>query len=104
MFKITPSPTFWAPVGLSVPGEPAPVVVDFCFKHLQREVLQDFFDRCSNGLKAQDALAEVVVDWRGMDKPFAQDALAELLRNYVPSGQEIFAAFRRESVDSRVKN
>lgn len=104
MFKLLPNPTFWAAVALTVPGEPAPVIVDIEFKHQQRDALQDFFDRCNNGLRAKEALLEVVVNWRGFDEAFSGDALERLLKNYVPSAQEIFAAYRRESVESRVKN
>ena len=104
MFKIVPNPTFWAPVALTAKGEPAPVMVDVEFKHLERDALQDFFDRCHGGLRAKDALQEVVVNWRGFDEAYSADALDRLLKNNVPSAQEIFSAYRRESVESRVKN
>lgn len=103
MFKLNPNPTFTVKVALSVPGQAEPKPVDITFKHLARPQIREFFAGLE-GKTDQEALAEVVTGWGGVDVPFSPEALGSLLDNYPPAGGELFEAFRRELMESRRKN
>lgn len=103
MFKITPNPTFTIKVSLSVPGETKPSAVDVEFKHLSRKALKTYFETLE-GKEDADALAEIIVGWKGMDVPFGKESLDALVDNYPAAAGEIFEAFRRELMEARTKN
>ena len=80
MFKLEPNPTFKATVQVTVPGgesQPLPVV----FKHM----------------------AAMVAEVPGIDKPQAE-FFEELFDNYPASTADLFRTYKRELVESRVKN
>ena len=48
-------------------------------------------------------MLEVIADWKGPDMPCSHDAMQRLLDWSVPSGAELFRAYRRALSESRVK-
>lgn len=102
MFKLNPDPTFWAKVGIPVPGGDE-VSVDFEFKALSRKALQQFLTD-SKGREDIDNLSEVVVGWKGVDKPFSRETLELLLENYVASAKVIWQRFLDELTAARLGN
>lgn len=103
MFKLQPNPTFIAKAALSVPGQAAPASIDVEYKHLSRPQLKAFYGGLADKTDAE-ALSEIMVGWKGPDAPFSQESLETLLDNYPASGGELFAAFRQNLQESRVKN
>lgn len=107
MFKLTPQPTFWATVALSVPGSETPSSIDIEFRHLGQKALAELL----RGEEVNDLtiLPALMADWRGVGSdagpvPFSVDALAQLLDNYPAASVELFTAYRRALVESRIKN
>ena len=103
MFKLQPNPTFWASVGLPVPGAAKPVSVEIEFRWLGKAALKTFFESLE-GHDDATLLAEIVVGWRGIDAEFSRDNLAALLDAYPAAAMAIFQAFQHESLDAKAKN
>lgn len=107
MFKLTPNPTFWATVSLTVPGSESPSSIDLEFRHLGQKALAALLR--GEGTNDLDVLPALIHDWRGVgtdDGPvkFSVEALAQLLDNYPAASVEMFTAYRRALVESRIKN
>jgi hypothetical protein len=104
MFKLQPSPTFWAPVEIAPPGEePAAVEVQFRWlkmadqveygrKFLRLTVESTKLNGEAQIKKIAAHMAEVVVDWRGFEKPYSLAALEEYVAAY---GQVFFSPVLR---------
>lgn len=103
MFKLKPNPTFFAAVEISAPGQDEPQKLEVEFKHKGASKLRDYFSNLAGRTDA-DALAEIVVGWRGADGPCTPAALAELVDDYPTAALELFTAYRRELLESRRKN
>lgn len=103
MFKLDPTPTFKAPVQLSAPGQPRPIAVDVEFRHFDIDGLKAYYEALP-GKTDLDGLLEVIVSWDGFDAGFSQESLTRLLKNYPTAAGELYAAFRREHMESKVKN
>ena len=102
MFKLQPNPTFTSKVTISVPGGKA-VQVGIVFRHLSRNTLKDYFA----GLKGradEDALADIIAGWEGIDAPYSAENLATLVDNYPCAAMELFDAFRRDLLEAARKN
>jgi len=104
MFKLQPNPTFTAKVGISVAGQDKPVEVEIEFKYLKRSEYQAFFSSLNGNKKDNEALAEIVVGWKGIDTAFSPESLGQLLENYPAAARDLFNAFNRELMESRQKN
>lgn len=107
MFKLTPNPTFWTTVSLTVPGSDQPAPIDLEFRHLGQKALAALLK--SEGVQDLDILPALIHDWRGVEGAagavkYSVEALAELLDNYPAASVEIFTAYRRALVESRLKN
>ena len=107
MFKLTPNPTFWATVSLSVPGSDAPAPIEIEFRHHGQKALAALFRK--EGATDLDLLPVLINGWRGVegesgDLKYSLEAIATLLDNYPAAGVEIFTAYRRELMESRIKN
>lgn len=107
MFKLTPNPTFWATVALTVPGSEAGESVEFEFRHMGQKALAALLR--ADGANDLDILPALIADWRGVAGAdgavkFSIEALTELLDNYPAASVEIFTAYRRALVESRIKN
>lgn len=102
MFKLQPNPTFTSKVSISVPGGKA-VQVGIVFRHLSRKALKDYFAGLE-GRADEDALAEIVTGWEGIDAPYSAENLATLIDNYPGAAMELFDAFRRDLLDAARKN
>lgn len=48
--------------------------------------------------------SRLVLDWKGLDEPFSQDALRSLLQSYALAGAEIYLGWLREKTTSKAKN
>lgn len=103
MFKLQPNPTFTARAEISVAGEAKPAQIEAEFKHLGREALRAYFEAL-DGKSDLDALAEILVGWKGVDEPYSVAALEVLLDNYPSAALGFFDAFRREALGAKAKN
>lgn len=103
MFKLQPNPTFKAPVEIHVAGQAKPARIEVEFKYLKRDEMADFFSTLS-GRKDEDALADIVVGWSGVDAPYSVEALAQLLNNYLPAARALFDAFMTGLNEAKEKN
>lgn len=103
MFKIEPNPTFSTTVRISRPGEAKPGEFVVEFKHLTRDELKAYFSTLS-GRDDNDALFEIIAGWSEIDIPFSKKGLATLLNKWPTAGHELFEAFRREALESKLKN
>lgn len=107
MFNFNPSPTFMAPVPLSVPGVAKPLDVVFTFKHKTRTAIEKWAqDYLAN--PGAETLAEVIVGWDlkrdGEPVPFSFTALSELLEQYTPARVEMSDAYITEITRAKRKN
>lgn len=107
MFKIAPNPTFWATVSLTVPGSDAPANIDIEFRHFGQKALAALF-RQDNATDLE-LLPALIADWRGVEGDngavkFSIEALTQVLDNYPAAAVEMFTAYRRALMDSRIKN
>lgn len=102
MFKLAPA-SFKATIGLSVPGEAAPVDVTIEYRALPRDEMTKYIDSLKDSSDL-DALATIVIGWEGMDAPFSKDNLAVLVSNYPLASREIFDGFQREYFEAKRKN
>lgn len=101
MFKLEPNPTFKATVQVTVPGgdsQPLPVV----FKHMTAKKFAEFLSTAAEKTNAE-LVAAMVEEVPGIDKPQA-DFFEELFDNYPASTADLFRTYKRELVESRVKN
>lgn len=107
MFNLNASPTFKAPVPLSVPGLKQPLEVEFTFRHKKRTALQAWLDRWTVS-PTHELLAEVVDGWAlhrdGEPVPYSVSALAELVETYTPARGEISDAYLIELSRAKRKN
>lgn len=109
MIKLTPNPTFKAPVLLTVPGLAEPVQLEMTFRHMPADQANEWI-RNNQEKHSSAALAEIIVGWDGvLDEneqpvPFSAEALDTLLRNYRPATLEIVTAWLKEMGASRLKN
>lgn len=104
MLKLQPNPTFRASVGITVPGESKPALVDIEFRHQPKEKLVEFTKRLADGRSDVEILEEILVGWKGVDAEYSPSALRDLLSNYPASGLEILKAYLAELSESRRKN
>lgn len=105
MFKIQPNPTF--KVDVTIPRPDGDGVIKFEFKHKGRKDLKAYFDSLGEGDNVRpdlDAILELVAGWSGVDVPFSQEALDQLLDNYAGSAGAIFSAYNKGLLEGRQKN
>lgn len=103
--KLQPSPTFWHPVHITVPGADKPALVDFEFKHKNKEQLAVFVESLHQDERPDDAvLSDVIQAWKGVDAEYSQSALRDLLSNYPASGLEILRGYLAALTEARRKN
>ena len=105
MFKLqNTNPTFTAKVGISVAGQAKPAEIEIEFKYLTRKKVKDYFAGLKGDKEDHEALAEIIVGWRGVDQDYTPEALEALLDNYPAAARDLFAAFSSELMESRRKN
>lgn len=103
MLKLQPSPTFKATVDIPTHGGPMPV--EFEFKHMTREAFAKFLEVEPDKKRTdEEAIGEFVCGWSGIDVPFSQAALAELVQNYHASARAMFEVYIRELTQASTKN
>jgi hypothetical protein len=107
MFNLNPSPTFTAPVPLSVPGVSQPLEVVFTFKHKTRTAMDKWVARYVSA-PSVDVLGEVIAGWElkrdGESVPYSLSALSELAESYVPALGEISDTYILELTRAKRKN
>lgn len=104
MLKLTPSPTFFAPVEISVPGSLKPETLEIEFRHKTKDELVKFVNALGDGRPDDEILAEVIVSWKRLDVDYSVDALRTLLKNYTAAGREILESYLSNVAESRRKN
>lgn len=107
MFNLNPSPTFKAPVPLSVPGLKQPLEVEFVFRHKTRTAAEKWMQRYVD-TPTPELLNEVVEGWSlkrdGEPVPYSLTALCELCEAYTPARSEISDAYLIELTQAKRKN
>lgn len=104
MLKLCPEvASFWAPVFVSVPGTPKPIRIEAEFKYMGRKDLQAYFENVGEK-KDSEALAEIMLGWKGVDGDFSEGNLEKLLDSYPSAGGAFFEAFRNEVFEAKAKN
>jgi hypothetical protein len=108
MFKLTPNPTFKAPVPLSVPGMEKPLSVPMEFRHKTQAELTAWMAGAP-GRSDPDVLGDILVGWEiagddGQPLPYSHTHLATLLENYPAAKGEIFNAYLGELTRAKAKN
>ncbi|MFZ4538170.1 phage tail assembly chaperone [Propionivibrio sp.] len=103
MFKLEPNPTFWAEVGITVPGEKAPAKIEIEFKHMSVSEWEAY--RAQTGEKPLPAVVTgLIVGWRNVDVPYSADALTRLLDRWPRAAIDLFESYSRELFEARTKN
>jgi hypothetical protein len=103
MFKIEPSPTFWTTASILVAGSKKPAEIEVEFRYLNKEARKVFFDSLPSKTN-QEALGEIMADWRGVDASFSIENLGRVLDNYTTAADAFYEAFGREVYGVREKN
>jgi hypothetical protein len=103
MLKLTPDPTFKAPVSITIPGELKTGSITFTFKYRSRSEMQELFKRAKS-LSSVESFREVVIDWDWPGVELTDENIEKFLNNYPASTTEIATAYQKLSLESRVKN
>lgn len=123
VFKINPNPTFSEFISLTVPGHTLPARISMTFRHKNKDVLSEWFQR-NQDRPVVDALDEVIAGWGapaqnedgeeepgiapigadGERLPYTREALSSLLANYSAAASEITRGYVVALQASRVKN
>lgn len=108
MLKLVPNPTFTAPVQITVPGG-ALETLRVTFRHKSADGLAAWFT-ANVEKSAKEALLEVIESWSGVvdekgeEVPFSDEALDRLLHGYKPAANELITAYVKALTESRAKN
>jgi hypothetical protein len=102
MFRLKPDPTFWARIDIPIPGA-EPATLELELRHKRRDQAVAFAQALAER-EPLEALREIVVSWRGVDEPFSEPALAELVANYAGAPDRILSAYFDELRGARRKN
>ena len=103
MLKLQPNPTFWAKVGVHVPGQDKPVEVEFEFAHMTRDEYAAFSER-TKGQEDAEVLGVILRGWKGVDAPFTAENLAKLLTQYHSAAYSIASTYGAELTRARLGN
>jgi hypothetical protein len=103
MLKLTPNPTFDAPVHLPIPGQKESAVINFKFRYKNTDEVTEFTARIA-GRPDLEVLTEIVVGWSGVEADFSESALGELLKNYHGLAMLITKAYYGELYKARAGN
>ena len=107
MFNLNPSPTFPAPVQLTVPGEPDAKSVDFTFRHKSKDALAKWWAGYIQSPNVA-TLAEIIEGWAlrrdGEAVQYTVAALDELCQSYPAAMGEVADAYMLELIRSKRKN
>jgi hypothetical protein len=106
MFKLDPSPTFFATVPISVPGSAPSLPLRLDFRHMSSSALDKWLDDVagrSNAEVVADMVASVDASAKAPDQSDAE-FLAALCEAYPAAKRDIFNVFIRELTESRLKN
>lgn len=99
MLKLVPNPTFKSKVSFELPGEgagSADLMIEF--KHMGRKALNEWVEKFQTKegedapqLSDEDAVADIVVGWEGVDAEFNKKNLATLV--------DMYPAFSRATIN-----
>lgn len=107
-FRIDPSPTFFAPARLTVPGATELGVISVEWRHKGRQEFKRWVESLADTTDA-DALEGIIEGWDAVDSkgtpaPFCRKALETLLDSYHAAGGELFDAYVKALHESRLGN
>lgn len=107
MLKLTPNPTFKADVAIPTPTGEVTIKVEF--RHKGRAELEEWLKSTvgeDNEVlrKDNEALAEVIENWSGVDEKYSTDTLNKLLDAYPASGKALIGAYLPALLEGRRKN
>lgn len=100
--KLQPAPTFKKATPISQPGAGAELV-EFVFKHRDREALQALTERMREGMDDVTLIKEMACGW-DLEDPFDDDSLKLLVKNFISSPRTIFEVYVDELTKGREKN
>ena len=104
MLKINPDPEFTVNgVEITVPGQEKVGTLPVTFFYKTRSDLMEFLGRLK-GMSDSEAVAEIVKSWEWPGFEYNEENLDKFLDNYPAAGFDIVTAYRRYSIESRVKN
>jgi len=102
MFKLNPNPTFWVKTKVRSPGgEESEFEVEY--RHKGKEALTQFMESVK-GRDEAEVMAEVIVNWRGMDVDFSAANLKALFDNYPGLGSVMLVDYGVELMKARAGN
>jgi len=103
MFKLEPNPTFWAAVGITVPGQQKPESIEIEYRHMGSDEWLTYRQSVSEK-PLSDAVKGLVVGWRGADVPYSDEAMDRLMKRWPRASVDLFEAYYRELFEARKKN
>ncbi len=109
MFKLAQTPSYTAPVEVTLPGETAKQTFDVEFKRLTKTDIIALNERIRSGAATdRDICHDIVLGWAGVkgadgDMPFSVANLDSLLDIH-PVEQCVIAAFFASLAGARIKN
>ncbi len=105
MLKLQPNPTFWAKVGIPVPGQAEPATIECEFAHMDRDEFRQFASPEAAATRSDaESLARILRGWKGVDTTFSPEAVATLCRQYHGAAFAISSAFVQELTKARLGN
>lgn len=100
-FVLTAAPTFKAKVLIPVPGAAA-TPIEFTFKGRTKDQLKTLVDSMRDR-EDLELVMDIVSGW-DLDEPFSEEAVDQLLQNYIGSGKAIISKYLDELTAARVGN
>lgn len=103
MFKLQPAPTFAGKVSITVPGGTS-IDLPVVFKHMTASAFARFLADAENKTNA-DMVTAMIAECREVpDGTSLAEFFDQLFENYPASAADLFRTYRRELLESRVKN
>lgn len=104
MLKLTPNPTFVAPVKIPVPGGVG-VTIKVEFKHMSKADYAAFIQKEQDTKRSdEDAIMDVAVGWSEVDGEFNRENVARLCQHYHGAANAIAEAFIEQLTQFRRGN
>lgn len=104
MLKLKANPTFKLKVGIPVPGEAAPTVVEWEFKHKTKEELKAFlFGDVASKRSDEDSVMEITASW-GVDAELTKGNMELFLGQYHGAARVLVSRYAEELAGVRSGN
>lgn len=105
MFSTDADPTFTAEVHISRPGKSKAETIEVEFHHHTTDQLKALGEEMQEGKVTDlDALTRIIVRWKGVDKDYSPEVLAQVLQKFPSASSAFWNGFRKELVEAKAKN